>query len=319
MLVAFYTKKATRVGYQNKGKVDSKIIGANIWTVIEDITDVTQISNMAALSKAGVSVYSASFRTTPPFGQSHGKFEAGKFAVIPAGTDSTSVIDLYSEYLSSARAAAKEVKNALFVEKVDASKINFSKVDFSKVDWRKVDFGKAAVYAINLSKVDFTKIDFSKVDWRKASDLLGISKGAKVMDSTIGGLGIDMTNVDFSKVDLSMAAAIKVDSRFLDFSKVDWRKVDFSKVEFIGLNFDKIDLKNFDTTNVIALRKVFPAADFSKVDFTNLDFGKVDFAGAGLLTGDYSGYPFVVDLSGVDFSALNFSRVNFDRLDFIGL
>jgi uncharacterized protein YjbI with pentapeptide repeats len=327
-LIAFYARKGARIAFKNKGREITKIIPADTWTVIEDITDITQVFNFSALKERGISTYRGSFRSTPPFGQSGG---GQRFCVIEADTD-TPIFGLYSDFLSHSKNAAAEVKNAIFVEKLDVSRINFSKVDFSKVDFSKVDWRSAKVSVLDFSAVDFTAIDFSKInfdkfDYKNASGAANqkVEDGREMVvrdGEKVDTYVQDFKLASFAYVDFRATEEIEMDPADLDFSKVDFSKVDFSKVNFNGLSLDKVDLTAFNTARIEDMKKIFGVADFSKVDFSKLDFSKVDFAAGdifGFVAKSKGGYGAKYDFSKVDFSRLSFANVNFNSLEFVGL
>lgn len=134
MLVAFYSKKQTRVGYRlSNGRVENKVVAANTWTIFEDLTDTSQITNTAVLEKVGVTTYAASFKGTPPFGM------GGNVAIVAANTD-TARVGKFSEFRTVSKEYAAEIaagRVTQFDEKVERvqadsflTSIGSARVDF---------------------------------------------------------------------------------------------------------------------------------------------------------------------------------------------
>lgn len=310
-LVAFYAtsnKSANRViAYRVPGRAMSftKTIPQNIWTIIEEISDSSQIVNSNLFGKLGVTTYVGEFMRTPPFGVTSPR----RFAVMKTGASSPFFLESYSEFLGSSKLAATTVKNASLISQFEVSKVDFASVNFSKVDWGKVDFSSAKVYKVDFSKINISDLIFDKVDFSKVS--------AKA----------DLLNVDFSKVNwsdmvYSNAAISLVSPELYSFRNVDFTKADFSKVNFFGTNFDKVDLKAFSTSKLSDVKNIFNYADYSTVNFSKINFDKVDLIGT-IFSNEkgyavsFNGAGYFVDLTSVDFSVLDFSRVDFAGLNFV--
>lgn len=307
-LIAFYSRKPIKIAYLSKGAPVSKSISSNIWTVLEDVTDISQITNYATLTKEGVNVYNASFKGTPPFG---GSGEPKKFAVIPAGRVSGIIADSFSQYVNSSKSAVSELVNAKLVSSFDSSKTDFTKVDFSKVDWSGVNFTNAKIYTLDFTGVNLASIDFSKINF------YGVTKKS------------DLVNYDFSKIDFSAfahAGVVITQHNFIAgiFDNVNFSKANFASVDFAGLSFAGVNVNNFRTKSLVDAKKIFNHANFTNVNFSNINFTNVDFVAGGVLDvlstrgENVTKHGLVIDLSAVDFSGLKFTDVNFSGLEFIG-
>lgn len=310
-LVAFYANKSTRIGFLSGVKSGYKVIPAKTWTIVEDITDTSDILNFNSLGKIGVSVYSGSFRTKPPF---DGSPKPTNFAVIKEDTDTVLIANSYSEYLSSSKNATAEIKNALRVSSFDSSKADFSTVNFSTVDFSKVNFSGATVYKIDFSNLDVSQLDFTKLDVSKVS------------------IKSDLKKVDFSKVIWKSGSPevlasrwnsvdiTLLDSKLYSFENVNFSNSNFSKVVFSGLSFSKLNIQSYNTARVSDVKIIFKNGNFEKVNFTGIDFSEVNFLDSifGDKVAPIYGVTYMVDLSGVNFEKLNFTKVNFSNLNFIG-
>lgn len=310
-LVAFYSNKLVDIAFKNEKNSGIKKIQPGIWTVVEDIGNISDILNIDVLIKNRVAIHSENFRVVPPFG---GNKQPKTFSVIKENTNSYIKSDSYNEYLNSSKKAAYEVNNFLKVSNFDSSKVDFSKVDFSKVDFSKVSFNAAKVYEINFSEVDISKLDFSKVDLSNTTTKSSFA------------------NVDFSKISWKSGSDEQKNARWgsiniqllnssaYSFSNVDFNKSDFSLVNFNGLSFEDIDLKNYPTARVSDTKNIFKDLNYTNVNFNGINFSKVDFLKNIF---EFSGQPtqlgvgYKVDLTEVDFSNLDFTKVDFSKLEFI--
>jgi uncharacterized protein YjbI with pentapeptide repeats len=175
-LVAFYAKNATRIGFVSGNKNGFKLVPAGIWTIIEDITDTSEIVGYASLAKAGVSVYADSFKSTPPFGAGKNGTLVGArvakvvpFGVIAKGTQTVAVLDSYNDYAARSANALLETKEALKLTAFDVRKVDFTGVNFDGLKWDKVDFSGAKVYEVDFTALLASRVDFNKLDLHKLS------------------------------------------------------------------------------------------------------------------------------------------------------
>jgi len=69
MVVAFFTNLAKSIDVSINGKVVSQNLPRNTWTIIDKVTDLSQIINFAKVQKtSGIQIYSGAWKTNPPFG-----------------------------------------------------------------------------------------------------------------------------------------------------------------------------------------------------------------------------------------------------------
>jgi uncharacterized protein YjbI with pentapeptide repeats len=175
-LVAFYAKNATRIGFVSGNKNGFKLVPAGIWTIIEDITDTSEILGYASLAKAGVSVYADSFKSTPPFGaRKNGTLVGARtakvvpFGVIAKGTQTVAILDSYNDYAARSANALLETKESLRLTAFDVRKVDFTGVNFDGLKWDKVDFSGAKVYEVDFTALLASMVDFNKLDLHKLS------------------------------------------------------------------------------------------------------------------------------------------------------
>lgn len=254
MLVALYSRQAQKISFLNRDVYEIRLIPAKSWTVIEDITDLSQL-NTEALAKLGITTYSSNYRTIPPFGN-------GQFSVIKSGSDAIVMSDDYNQYLSYSKDAANEVKNSKIFSAFNSSKVDFSNVDFSKAGWSKVNMTGAIVKEYDLSNVALSAIVLDKVDSTNLTDKASV-------------LSVDYSKVDwFSNLSAGAVSAITnsisintVSSSLYSFAKVDFSKADFSNVVFDGLSFSNLDLKDSSLERLSDVKSQFSNGNFSAVSF----------------------------------------------------